>query len=474
MTIRFLLIVLLAALPFLVLPAQNNTARLKTTETGMYLVLFKNKKDSPGRLDNPSAYLSQKALLRRAVHNAAITEIDLPLTTAYVDGVLETGATLWLRSKWLNGVVVAAAGPQVKQLRKLSFVKSAEFVAPVQYDRPAPLPVVPNLDRPAPTVDKIPVTENFYGYGWPNLKGMNGDSLHAWGYRGQDVLVAVLDGGFPYVNYRYLLGYDSDEAIPAGYDLVEQDSTALDGSTHGATVLSTMAAFRPFLFVGTAPAARYVLFKTENGQGEHRLEEINYVVALEIADSIGVDVVNSSLGYSEFSQKDMNYTYADMDGNTSPASRAIEYAFARGMILVTSAGNSGSDPWKYITVPADAEEVFAVGALNSDGSKAYFSSIGPTADGRTKPDVAALGVNVAAMTGTGRGVTAANGTSLASPLVAGLIACLRGAVPDATNQEILNAIRATADQAEAPNNERGYGQPNFAAAYRYLLRVKQP
>ena len=284
-------------------------------------------------------------------------------------------------------------------------------------------------------------------------------------------MVGVLDGGFPYVNSRHFLGYDDKAAIPANYDVVQQDDTALDGGTHGATVLSTMATFRPFLFVGTAPAARYVLFTTENGQGEHRLEEINYCVALELADSAGVALVNSSLGYAEFGEKAMNYTKEDLTGDVSPASRAATMAFNRGMVIVTSAGNSGDEDWRFISIPADAKEIFAIGALNADGSRAYFSSYGPTADGRTKPDVSALGVEVAAMTGSGRAVTSANGTSLASPLVTGLLACLMQAFPDATNRQILDAVRKTADQADAPDNERGYGMPDFAAAYRLLERA---
>ena len=443
------------------------------TETGMYFVGFADKAGTLGSIDNPATFLSEKALLRRALHQAPVTEVDLPLSENYVSAVQETGVKLWLKSKWMNGVVVAAAGPQLDELRALPFVDTAYYVAPVQYDRPSTKPDIPSFDRPSPRPDTIPVSESFYGYGWRNIKGMNGDSLHAWGFRGQDVLVAVFDGGFPFVNYKYFLGYEEDAQVPANYDVVQQDSTALDGGTHGATVLSTMATFRPFLFVGTAPAARYLCFTTENSQGEHRLEEINYAVALELADSAGVDVVNSSLGYSTFGEESMNYTYEDLTGTVSPASRAATLAFRRGMIVVTSAGNSGADPWKYISVPADSPEIFAIGALNRDGSRAYFSSIGPTPDGRIKPDVSALGVEVAAMTGSGRAVTAANGTSLASPLVTGLIACLRGAVPDATNQEILDAIRNTADQADSPGPERGYGQPDFAAAYRQLMRPRQ-
>ncbi len=456
---------LLAFCLLLVLP----TTAQKTSETGMYMVSFKDKKGTKFEIERPDEFLSERALLRRAAHGAEVSETDLPLSQKYLDKVLETGATLWLKSKWMNGVVVAAAGPQVKELRKLKCVVDVELVAPVQYERATPLPVVPNLDRPEPRADAVPTDARFYGYGWANLKGMKGDSLHAWGFRGKGVLVGVFDGGFPSVNYKDFLGYNEEAEIPANYDVVEQDETALDGSSHGSTVLSTMAANHPFFFIGTAPEAKYVLFKTENGKGEHRLEEINYVVALELADSIGVDIVNSSLGYTTFSSKSMDYKYKDLDGKTSPASRGITTAFKRGMIIVTSAGNSGADPWKYVGTPADSPEAFSIGALNKDGSRAYFSSYGPTSDGRTKPDVSALGVDVAAITANGRGLTSANGTSLASPLVAGLMACLRQAVPDATNQELLDAVRATASQADSPDNERGYGQPNFAAAYRMLV-----
>lgn len=449
------------------------TAQKETTETGMYFVTFADKAGTPYTTDQPQAFLSQRALLRRARHGAAVTEQDLPLTPDYLDRVTATGANLWLRSKWLNGVVVAAAGPQVERLRELPFVRGVELVAPLQYDRPTPGIVIPELVRAEPRADPVPVDPRFYGYGWTNLQQMNGDSLHQWGFRGKGVLVAVFDGGFPNVNYKEFLGYTEAAAVPGNYDVVEQDGTALDGSTHGATVLSTMAANHPFFFIGTAPEATYVLFKTENSQGEHRLEELNYAVALELADSIGVDVVNSSLGYTTFSFKNMDYTFKDLDGKTSPASRGITTAFQRGMIVVTSAGNSGADKWKHIGIPADPPEAFAIGALNKDGSKAYFSSIGPTADGRTKPDVSALGVDVAAITASGRGLTSANGTSLASPLVAGLVACLRQAVPDATNQELLAAIRATADQAATPDNERGYGRPDFAAAFRLLMDARR-
>ncbi|MEO0732783.1 MAG: S8 family serine peptidase [Bacteroidota bacterium] len=442
-------------------------------KANMYFVGFADKKGTESSVDDPAAFLSERALLRRALHGSEVTEMDLPISPKYEQKVAKTGAQIWLRSKWMNGVVVKATKKEFKAINKLKFVTNSYLAAPAQYERESLRPVIPNLDRPAPDFDPVPVRPNFYGYGWDNLDKMEGDSLHSWGFRGKGVLVAVFDGGFPNVGYKDFLGYSDEAMVPANFDVVEQDSTGLDGGTHGATVLSTMAAHHPFFFIGTAPDARYVLFKTENGRGEHRLEEINYAIALEIADSIGVDVVNSSLGYTTFTDKSMDYTYQDMDGKTSPASIAIGHAFDRGMILVTSAGNSGADDWKYISSPADAPDVFSIGALTAEGKRAYFSSFGPTADGRTKPDVSALGVNVAAITANGQGLTGANGTSLASPLVAGLLACLRQAVPDATNQELLDAVRNTADQAEAPDAERGYGRPNFAAAYRLLMAARK-
>lgn len=464
MRIFYLLLFLFASIS---LSAQDGTEK-----ENMYFIGFADKAGTVYSIEQADAFLSERALLRRALHEAEITEMDLPISPVYEDKVAATGAQIWLRSKWMNGVVVKATNQALKEINKLRFVNTSYLVAPAQYTRESLKPVIPNLDRPAPDFDPVPVKKSFYGFGWESLDRMEGDSLHSWGFRGKGVLVAVFDGGFPNVGYQDFLGYHDEAWVPANYDVVQQDSTALDGGDHGATVLSTMAAHHPFFFIGTAPDARYVLFKTENGRGEHRLEEINYAVALEIADSIGVDIVNSSLGYTTFTDKSMNYTYEDLDGKTSPASIAIGHAFKRGMVIVTSAGNSGGDEWKYLGIPADAPDALSIGAINPEGKKVYFSSFGPTSDGRIKPDVSALGVNVPAIAANGKGIKGASGTSLSSPLVAGLIACLRQAVPDATNQELLDAVRATANQADNPDSELGYGRPNFAAAYRMLIKAR--
>ncbi|MCP9235112.1 S8 family serine peptidase [Lewinella sp. JB7] len=459
---------LLCALLFTSLLSAQSTAPEK-----LYFIGFADKDGTPYSTDKAAEFLSPRALDRRRHHGVEITEADLPISPVYERGMLDAGTRIWLRSKWMNGVVVAATETELAAVAELPYVDTVYYVAPLQYDRPGDLPRPTRFDQPAPVVGRVPVSEAFYGYGWKDLRRMNGDSLHRLGFRGRGVLVGVFDGGFPNVAYKDFLGYDQADAVPGNYDLVEQDSSALDGSTHGATVLSTMAAHHPFFFIGTAPEARYLLFKTENSRGEHRLEEINYAIALEMADSVGVDLVNSSLGYTTFTDTSMNYTYADLDGRHSPASVAIDRAFDRGMIIVTSAGNSGADDWKHIGAPADAAKAFSIGALDDLDERAYFSSFGPTADGRVKPDVSGPGVMVAAVAANGKGLTGANGTSLSAPLITGLIACLLEAVPEATNQEILDAVRRTASHAETPGAAVGYGKPDFAAAYRYLLRAEQ-
>ena len=464
--LSFLFPLLLVAV---VLPAQQAEDR------GLYFIGFADKSGTPYGTDEPREYLSERALERREKIGMSVTEEDLPVSPAYEQQVLDAGVDIWLRSRWMNGVVVRATATDVEGLQRLPFVDTVFYAAPFQYDRPARRPSVPRFDQPAPVVGSVPVSEIFYGFGYKDLSRMNGDSLHRLGFRGRGVLVAVFDGGFPSVGYKDFLGYDQAEAVPGNYDLVEQDTTALDGSTHGATVLSTMAAHHPFFFIGTAPEARYLLFKTENSRGEHRMEELNYAIALEIADSAGVDLVNSSLGYTTFTDSSMDYDYTDLDGKTSPASVAIGRAFARGMVVVTSAGNNGADDWKHIGIPADAPDALSIGALDPSDERAYFSSFGPTADGRIKPDVSGPGVMVAAVASNGQGMTGANGTSLSAPLVTGLVACLMQAVPEATNRQLLDAIRATASQADTPDEALGYGKPDFAAAYRYLQQqLRQP
>jgi subtilisin family serine protease len=455
--------VLAAVLLFLSLPLAGQS---------FYWVGFTDKEGTPYRIEAPEEFLSERALLRRQKQGLAIDETDLPVSPQYVRQLRERGLQIWQRSRWLNGVVVVGTIEAMKAVEQLPFVREVEYTGPVQ--DVATTPASSQVESPViapPTLPLPPVSQASYGASYPNLQRMRGDTLHELGYRGEGVLVAVLDGGFPQVDQAGFLGSYAPDEVPVGYDFVEQDANVYDGGTHGSTVLSVMAARHPFFLVGVAPAAEYLLFKTENGQGEYRQEEYNWVMGIEKADSLGADIANSSLGYTTFDDERMDYTVDDLDGQQSPASRAASMAVQKGMIVCISAGNSGGDSWRYIGTPADAPGVIAVGALDRKNERAYFSSLGYEKNPLIKPDLMAPGTQIPGVSTTGRGFYSANGTSLASPLLAGLVACLWQAFPDRSNEEIMQALKRTADRGQNPDREYGYGIPNFAAAYRYLAQL---
>lgn len=443
------------------------------TAQSLYWVQFSDKVGSPYGIEQADRFLSAAALQRRARHGQAVTEQDLPLSTDYLGATAATGARIWLRSRWLNGVTIIADEATLARVQALPFVDTTYFTGPAaapEYQRSRGTQALPGALLPPPdSAGRV-----YYGASYANIAKLRGDSLLGRGYRGQGITVAVLDGGFPLVNYKEFLGYESDDALPLGFDLVEQDGFAFDGSAHGSTVLSVMAARHPFILMGTAPEATYICIKTENTRGEYRQEEINWAVGLEIADSLGADVVNSSLGYTTFTDQRMNYAHANLDGRTSPASRAADLAYARGMIVVNSAGNEGGGDWRLIGIPADAAGVVAVGAIDSDGQRAFFSSFGPSADGRVKPDLVAPGVRVPAISTTGSGLGLSSGTSLAAPLISGLIASLWQAFPERSNADILDAVRRSCDRYAQPSPDYGYGLPDFAKAYRLLAAQTAP
>jgi subtilisin family serine protease len=312
-----------------------------------------------------------------------------------------------------------------------------------------------------------------YGRSTRNIQMLNGDSLHQMGYQGEGMYIAVLDGGF--TNVDKIPFFDSlrtYQDLDLFYDFTEADRNVFESSTHGTSVLSAMAAYSPGILVGTAPRARYVCLKTEEVRGEHRKEEYNWVAALEYADSLGVDVVNSSLGYYAFSDKRMDYTPDQLDGKTSPASRAVAHAFDRGMIILVSAGNEGDSRWKYIDIPADSPKALAIAAVFNSGKKAGFSSFGYDSIAVIKPDLAAPGVNVPVPNAYRSRLSAASGTSLAAPIMTGLVSCLWQAFPGLPNTEIVAALKASGHQADKPDRALGYGIPDFMKAYR-ILQAKQ-
>jgi hypothetical protein len=279
------------------------------------------------------------------------------------------------------------------------------------------------------------------------------------------MVIAVLDGGFYATDG--MDAFDSlylNDRILGTRDFVGGGTNVYQGSTHGTAVLSTMGANLPGQLVGTAPEASYWLFRTEDTGTEYTIEEYNWASGAEYADSVGADVINSSLSYKTFDEPLYDHTYAEMDGNTAPSTIAADMAASRGMVIVNSAGNDGgSSTWPYVGAPADGDSVFSIGAVDADGQYVYFSSIGPTADGRLKPNFMAQGANTV-VASTNGGTATSSGTSFSSPISAGITACLWQANPTMNNMEILNSIQLSGSMASNPDNQMGYGIPDFGLA----------
>lgn len=426
-----------------------------------YLIEFSDKNSSPYSIQDPTVYLSPRAIERRQRQNISISSSDLPVNPDYIQGLKSFTVDIIHTSRWLNMALVLADETAMGRIERLKFVKTVTYVGKNSDPRLI-------LRRSGKSRDESPPgqkTEEHYGFAEFQNTSINVNSLHDQNYRGKGILIAVLDGGFS--NTDIMPFFDkirNEKRFYAHKDFVEGDDYVFETSSHGSQVLSVMAADIPNVLVGSAPDASYVCLKTEDNGGEYRAEEFNWIAALEYADSLGADIINSSLGYTTFSDASMNYSYENLDGKTSIATQAAEIAFTKGMIVVNSVGNEGNTSWKYLDVPADGENVLAVGATDQAGYKTKFSSFGPTPDGRIKPDVSALGKNVAVASIYGTKVKTTKGTSFSSPLIAGAIASLWQAVPHRTNIEIIEAIKLSADRASRPNNELGYGIPDFGAA----------
>ena len=431
----------------------------KGDSQALYWVSLTDKAGTPFSVLKPEAFLSPRAIQRRANQGISIVESDLPVNPEYLQAVEATGAIVRYQSRWFNTLTILADSLALIQIQQLPFVKEIEYVG--RYYRPKNNPI-----RKRPKFKPYNKTNDYYGYSSHQISMLNGQALHQLGFRGKDKLVAVLDGGFQGVHHSPF--YDSIRVANrfyAGKDFVDIDNEVYEASSHGAQVLSTMAANLPGLYVGSAPDAFYTCIKTEDTRGEYLIEECNWVAGAEYADSIGADVMNSSLGYTTFNDTSMNYTYEDLDGRTSRASRAADIAFGKGIIVVNSAGNSGNDAWKYIGTPADAFFVLSIGATDYLGNKAGFSSFGPTPDGRVKPNISAMGQNIAVAAVAGYDVQVSNGTSFSSPLMAGMITSLWSALPDYSNAELVEIVQKAGHLFPNPSFELGYGIPDFLGAF---------
>ncbi|MFN3851691.1 MAG: S8 family serine peptidase [Spirosomataceae bacterium] len=420
-----------------------------------YLVLLKDKIGTPFSINQPLDFLSQRAIDRRFKQGIRINESDLPPNPAYLTSITQTGATVVYKSRWMNAALVEATETQKNAILNLSFVRGIEFNRPLKQI------------RTKNTFDKFAIenTQTLnYGDANAQILMLGADKMHQRGFRGEGMLIAVLDDGFLNVNTSVCLQHlITNNRILQVYDFVDNDQTVYTQGGHGTSVLSTIAGYVPSQMIAPAFEAQFALFRTEDVVTETRVEEAYWLFAAERADSLGADVINTSLGYSLFDNPADNYTTAQMDGKTALCTRAADLAAERGMAVVISAGNSGNSSWGIITAPADADSVLAVGAVSRTGSYASFSSRGNTADGRIKPDVVAVGSGTA-LCGTSGFPSTSSGTSFSAPLISGLVAGFWQANPHLTANEVLTCIRKSGHQFTAPTTQLGYGKGNFERA----------
>ena len=436
--------------------------------TNIYWVQFTDKNNSPYSIDNPEAYLSSRALQRRANQGVTIDEYDIPVNPQYLQAVADCGAQLLNPSKWLNGVSVYVTDPAViEAINALGFV---EVVRNCPNDLKAQEMKERWMANEMKPVEPTRRTRGYYGDAETQVTQLKVDQLHEQGFDGTGVVIAVLDGGFIGTDDHSCFDNMREEGRLLGTrDFVFGSTSIYSQSTHGTSCLSTMAAYDPNQMVGTAPKASYYLFHTEDGDSENIIEEYNWVSGAEYADSLGVDVCSTSLGYIGFDMTQWNHPFEHFDGHTAPMTIGAEIAASRGMICMNAASNEG-DGICTLGIPADAEHILTVGAVDGNGNRADFSSVGPTYDGRIKPDVMAMGEGTCVATGYNGWWPYYNGsgTSFATPVLAGAVACLRQARPYASVQEICDAIRACGDRSNNPDNKYGYGIPDFSQALEVL------
>ncbi|MFC2102435.1 S8 family serine peptidase [Bacteroidota bacterium] len=445
-----------------------------------YFVEFTDKNNSSYSIDKPWEFLSQRALDRRAVAGIPIEENDLPVTPAYVDAVSQIGVDVITRSKWFNGVTIYTPDPfRLAEIELLPFVKQIVKSSAGSFkSTPAPdkfaIEQLPVLPLPVPSAYPLKDTESYdYGLSFTQVNMIKTNMLHDLGYRGKGMVIAILDAGFNLVDQ--LPPFDSlwaNNQILGTRDFVTPGGNVFVGHTHGMAVLSIMGGYVPGQLVGSAPKANYWLLRSEDTGSEYLVEEYNWVCAAEFADSVGADVINSSLGYTVFDDTTMNHTCTEVSGNTTPATRGANIAFSKGILVVNSAGNEGNNPnWLCVSAPSDGFDVLSIAATDSMGQYASFSSTGVVDGLYVKPNIAAMG-QLTVISGADGTITRGNGTSFSSPVMAGSAACLWQAFPEYSNETLKMAIEESASLYTNPNIYLGYGIPNLFTAYERLTGIE--
>ena len=426
-------------------------------DTLKYRISLKDKAATEYSLKKPEKYLSAKAIERRRKQNLPIDSTDLPVCRKYIDEIRKQGVKIVVTGKWDNFVTVSCNDTTLIDRIALPFVLSTEKVW-----------ISPGAGKPSMATERDSVlnqptihSDSIYGRAITQIQMSNGDKLHEAGFKGQGMTIAVIDAGFHNVDKITAM---QNIRILGTKDFVNQQADIFAESSHGMSVLSCIGMNRPDIMTGTAPEASFWLLRSEDEYSEHLVEQDYWSAAVEFADSVGVDVINTSLGYYSFDDKSKNYKYRDLDGRHALMSRQASHIADKGMILVCSAGNSGAGSWKKITPPGDADNVLTVGAIDKRAVLATFSSVGNTADHRVKPDVVAVGVGSDVIRTDGN-QGRANGTSFSSPIMCGMVTCLWQACPTLTAKEVIELVRRSGDRAGFPDNIYGYGVPDMWKAY---------
>jgi len=427
-------------------------------DTLKYRISLKDKAATEYSLKRPEKFLSEKAIERRKKQNLPIDSTDLPVCRKYIDEIRKQGVKIVVTGKWDNFVTVSCNDTTlIDRIAALPFVLSTEKVW-----------ISPGAGKPSMATERDSVlnqptihSDSIYGRAITQIQMSNGDKLHEAGFKGQGMTIAVIDAGFHNVDKITAM---QNIRILGTKDFVNQQADIFAESSHGMSVLSCIGMNRPDIMTGTAPEASFWLLRSEDEYSEHLVEQDYWSAAVEFADSVGVDVINTSLGYYSFDDKSKNYKYRDLDGRHALMSRQASHIADKGMILVCSAGNSGAGSWKKITPPGDADNVLTVGAIDKRAVLATFSSVGNTADHRVKPDVVAVGVGSDVIRTDGN-QGRANGTSFSSPIMCGMVTCLWQACPTLTAKEVIELVRRSGDRAGFPDNIYGYGVPDMWKAY---------
>ena len=425
-----------------------------------YLLLFKDKANSPYSVSAPEKYLSTRSIQRRKTQNIAITQRDLPPNPAYIQQVTKLGAKVYYKSRWLNAVLIETSFDSLQKILQLSFVKGIEGNGDIRNAK------LSGEALEAFQKNKFEdLSSQDLGLSQSQLGMIGADKMQEQGFKGEGILIGVLDSGFLNADRLSFFKHIFDEnRVIDTYDFVYNEKNVYNDHTHGTSVLSCIAAFEDYKVCGTAPKASFVLLKTEDELSESRIEEANWLFGAEYADSLGVDVINSSLGYADgFTNPAQNHILSELNGDKTLITRAADWAASTGIVVVNSAGNEGNNNWEYIIAPADADSVISVGAVNANKQYAYFSSLGYSPKGKIKPELAAQGQGT--VVGLYSNVIGtSNGTSFSSPLIAGLVAGFKQANPSLSNMQIRDYLIRSGSQYNNPDNKLGYGIPNFVTA----------